>query len=282
MPFAPAIPFTGLAGLKFLDRTYDRQFATFNKSPDIKREIDHFRENAANVETLDDLMGDRRLLRVILGAYGLDEDINKGAFIRKVLEEGAVDSDAFANRLVEPAYRLMAAELGFGDVGGLLFSETIREDLISRFSERQFELGVGEQDLDLRLAMNFRREAPNTVDGVQAENSAWLRLLGSEPLRSVLQTALSLPDSFALIDLDQQVEEISRRADQLFDIKSPSELSDPEKMDKLIDRFLLNGQLAAGVVSDTTRGVAALSLLQSTNAGFGSGAASGLFASNFV
>ena len=35
-----------------------------------------------------DLVADRRLLKVALGAFGLEGEIDKKAFIRKVLEEG--------------------------------------------------------------------------------------------------------------------------------------------------------------------------------------------------
>ena len=100
MPFPPAIPLSGLAGFRFIERTYDRQFITFNKSPDFQREVEYFRENAGNITTVDQLMGDRRILAVVLGAFGLGDDIDKGAFIRKVIEEGTFEGDAFANRLV--------------------------------------------------------------------------------------------------------------------------------------------------------------------------------------
>ena len=59
----------------------------------------------------------------------------------------------------------------------------------------------------------------------------------------------------------------------------PQALADPAILDDFIARFLLNAQLANGQVSNTTRGFAALTIMQS--AGLGSGATGGLFASNF-
>jgi hypothetical protein len=280
MPIAPALPFGGLTGLRFLDRTYDQQFATFNRSPDVQRELTYFLETAGEITTVDQLMGDRRILSVVLGAFGLDEDIDKGAFIRKVIEEGTIENDAFANRLIEPAYREMSAFLGFGDIGGTLIFESTRLNLVDRYGERQFELAVGEQDLDLRLAMNFRREAAEIAAGATTDRTKWFQLLATPPVRSVVEGALLLPQEFGLIDIDQQVEEVASRMEQFFDITSPDQLLEDGNIDKMIDRFLLNSQVINGVTSSDVRGATALSLLQSSSLGaFGT---SNLFASNFI
>ena len=107
----------------------------------------------------------------------------------------------------------------------------------------------------------------------------WLQLLGSPPLRSVVEGSLNLPAEFGLIDLDQQVEELTNRAESLFGISSPRELLQDGNIEKMIDRFLLNDQLVNGTTSSATRGSVALSLLQSS--GLGSAGQANLFASNF-
>lgn len=281
MPFPPALPVGGVAGLRFLDRTYDRQFATFNKSPEIQREIDYFRENAESITSVDQLMGDRRILSVVLGAFGLGEDLDKRAFIRKVLEEGTLDAGAFANRLVDPSYRELSEALGFGNFNGngTLILENVRNNILAQFQERSFELAMGDVDLDMRLALNFRREAAKQVGSVSNERTAWLRLLGSPPLRQVVEGALNLPSEFGAADIDQQVDEIARRASSTFGINKPQDLLAPDLMQRFIDRFLLTSQVAQGAISASTPGSVALSVLQSSGLGALGGA--NLFASNF-
>lgn len=279
MPFSPAIPLSGLSGFRFLEQTQDRQRTLFDRSPDLQREIDYFLDKAADITSAEQLVGDRLALAVVLGAFGLDEDINKGAFIRKVLEEGTLDRRAFANRLVEPAYREMSAFLGFGDTGGLLIFENTRLNLVDRYRERQFELAVGDVDLDMRLALNFKREAGEIAASTSPGTTGWLRMLGSPPLRQVLESALVLPSEFALIDLDQQVEEIADRAERIFGIEDPTDLQDDTLVSEMVDRFLLRQQALNGAVSATTRGSVALSLLSASN--LGTGAQTNLFASNF-
>ena len=178
MPFSPALPLTGLAGLRFLEKTMDRQVELFNRSPDVQREIDYFLEKAGNFTSVEQLVTDRRALAVVLGAFGLDEDIGKTAFIRKVIEEGTFDSRSFANRLVDPAYREMSAALGFGDVGGLLVFENTRQSIVEQYRERQFELAVGDIDLDMRLALNFKREIEGIASRDVNAKTGWLLMLG--------------------------------------------------------------------------------------------------------
>ena len=281
MAFIPAIPATGLTGLRFLDQTMDRQQETFNKSVDVQREIDLFRAGADDIKSLDDLMGDRRTLQVVLGAFGLEDDIDKRAFIRKVIEEGTTESDAFANRLADPAYKKLAAAVGFGDFdGGWLQFNSAQETIVTNYKARQFEKAVGEIDLDLRLALNFRREVPELLAEGGADKTIWFKLVGSDPLREVVQTAFNLPTQFGQIDLDRQAEVLAERAEQFLGDASPSALADPAVLDKMVERFMLNRQVANGAFGASTPGATALSLLQS--AGIGTAAQTSLFTSQFL
>ncbi|MEM7058379.1 MAG: DUF1217 domain-containing protein [Pseudomonadota bacterium] len=210
----------------------------------------------------------------------MEEDLDKGAFIRKVIEEGTLESDAFANRLVEPAYRELADFLGFGNFGGTLVFDFAREDIVSRYLTHRFELAVGEQDSDLRLAMNFKNEAAELAGTAPTDETMWLRLLGSSPLRPVIEGALFLPSNFALIDLDQQVAEVQSRAQQFFGSSSQDLFTDPDNLDRMVERFLLRQQSLGGGGGGATAGSAALTLLQSSS--LGAGAQQNLFSSNFL
>ena len=96
MTYQPVLPLSGYAGWALLNRTIAVQTAAFNKSPEITRDTDYFAANISKVTTAEDLVKDRRLLRVALGAFGLDDDINNKAFIQKVLSDGSLNADALA------------------------------------------------------------------------------------------------------------------------------------------------------------------------------------------
>jgi len=274
MPIQPLIPSQGLAGWKFLQNTLDKQVETFNKSPDIQLDIDYFNENAGEVETLDDLMSDRRLLKVALGAFGLGEEINKGAFVRKILEEGTADRSSFANRLANTDYLALAENFAVDTEGKLSISDNLKSQVSDSYQERRFESEVGNVDNSLRVALNFKREIETYAGQGQSERGGWFRVLGSVPMRTIIEGAFNLPSEFAALDVDKQVDILTDKAQQRFGEKSIDVFTDPEKVEDVINQYLLREQINNGP-SGFTSGSTALALLGGGgNAGLGS---SGLF-----
>ena len=140
-----------------------------------------------------------------LGAFGLESEIDKKAFIRKVLEEGTTDPASLANRLTDKSLDKLAAAFGFGDAGGARTGEAgFAAKIVAAYKTRAFEAAVGEADNNMRLAMNFRREIAELAKG--AEGGSWFAVLGSKPLREVFEKAFGLPSQFGQIDIDQQRE----------------------------------------------------------------------------
>ncbi|ESW59285.1 MAG: hypothetical protein Q27BPR15_18375, partial [Rhodobacter sp. CACIA14H1] len=99
MMFTPVLPAFGTQGWTFLKRTEAAQQATFARQPEIRRDEAYFRDRIGAVRTAEALVSDRRLLRITLEAFGLEQDVDARAFIRKVLEGGTKQADALANRL---------------------------------------------------------------------------------------------------------------------------------------------------------------------------------------
>ncbi len=268
MSYVPTIPLAGVAGWRFLERTGERQQDAFASSADVKRKIAYFEENIGSVTSAADLVGDRRLLEVALTAFGLEGEIDKKAFIRKVLDEGTTTENALAVRLSDPAWESLSAAFGFGDGGARTGEAGFAATIVSAYKTRAFEGAVGETDNDLRLAMNFRREMA-TLANKGTDGASWYTILGSKPLREVFETAYGLPSSFVNIDIDRQREILADKTDTIFGTDTVAAFSDPAAVEKMITRFLARAQVAAGA---TTSGSAALTLLQGTSSG-----TSGLF-----
>jgi len=280
MFFQPVIGTGGYSGWLILQRTEARQREIFEQSPTLQRDIDYFRENISNAATAKDLVSDRRLLSVALGAFGLDEEINKQAFVQKILEDGTESSDAFANRLNEPRYLALAEAFGYGDAGGgeAVLQAEFQEDIIARYRVRAFDRAVGEVDNDARLALNFRREISEIVSTDSTDETIWFRIMGQQPIKEVLETALNLPQEISQLDIDRQRELFEDKAARLFGDSDPAILSDPEVLDEVLRRFFLVRQTQNGPTS-ATPGFSALTLLQS--ASIGAGATQNLFQSQF-
>lgn len=262
MSFQPIIPQSGLVGWRFLQRSYDIQIKAFEKSPQLIRDTDYFKARIGSVSTAEELVADRRLLRVALGAFGLQDDINNRFLIRRILEGGVSQQNALANRLGDDRYRDMTRSFGFGDlaVPNTKLSD-FAQTITARYRQQQFELSVGTQSEGLRLALNATRELAELAASPEAERTKWFRMMGRPPLREVFQTALGLPKSFGALDLDRQLAVFQDRAQSQLGLNSFNDLSDPAMADRVIQRFL---QRSDAVQQNTTSGSAvALTLLSS-------------------
>ncbi len=266
MTFAPVIPVGGYGGWRFLNRTLAAQQTAYAATAATQRDEAYFRGKIATVKTADQLVTDRRLLGVALGAFGLEGDIANRAFIRKVLEDGTADPKALGNRLSDKRYLALSKAFGFGDfaVPNTQLSD-FADTILARLRVQGFEAAVGAQDNDMRLALNARRELSDIAGKVQSADSAWYNVMGSPALRKVFQKALGLPDSFAVLGLDQQLTVFRSRASATFGGGEVAQFSDAEKVEKLIRLFLLRSDAAAGPAATSGQN-AALSLLQSAAA----------------
>lgn len=262
MSFQPLLPATGLAGWRFLERTLDTQGDAFAKSPAMLRDTEYFEANIGAVRSAEELVSDRRLLRVALGAFGLGDDIDNRFFIRTILEEGTLTDDALANKLSDDRYRAFSAAFGFGDFATPRTAiSDFPAEIVDKFRRQSFEVAVGEQDDSLRLALNATRSLGDIADGGEGSDTKWFKVMGTPPLRNVFETAFNLPSSFAQLDLDRQLETLSDRAESAFGVTDFSDFADPEVQDRLVQRFLLSSQLSGFQASSA--GAVALTLLQS-------------------
>ena len=268
MFFQPAIGIGGLSGWRILEATSARQRETFERSPQLTRNIEYFRENVSSAQTAEDLVKDRRLLTVALGAFGLTEEINKRAFIQKMLEGGVEDSRSLANRFPDNRYRSMVEAFGYGDItnGSSVLLESFREDIIARYKSLEFERAVGEVDNDMRLAMNFKRQIGDIANSDVEERTAWFQIMGQLPLRELVATALNIPTEVSQLDLDRQQEIFADKAKKLLGDSSMEIFKDPDTVNEMIRRFFLSRQVQNGP-SATTPGASALSMLQTNGLG---------------
>jgi hypothetical protein len=264
--FQPILPLSGYGGWRFLNRTLETQQAAFQKSPAMQRDTAHFRERIAAIDSAEALVADRRLLRVALGAFGLEEDINNRAFLRKILEGGTTDPESLANRLADKRYFEFSKAFGFGEfeirrnrLSGFA------DDMIKAYQSRQFEVAVGRQDESMRLALGLRRDLAALAGRETGERAKWFSVMGNPPLRRVFETAFGLPKAFAGLDLDRQLAILQERTRRAFGGGDVSQFADPVRVEELAQRFLLRADLDR-MAPTSGSGSVALQLIQAAAA----------------
>lgn len=278
MSFQPSVSLSGIGGWRLLQKTEATQRAAFANTPSVKRDIAHFHANIADAATAADLVADPKLLRVALGAFGLEAEAGKFALIRRALEDGVTESDSFANRMVDSKWKRFVAAFGYGDASGAQVARPgFAQEVASAYETRQFETALGESDDSLRLALNFKREIQRFADGAAPDGYTWFEALGDRPVRAVLEGAFGLPSSFGKLDIDQQRSTMKDKTQALLGSSSLAVFKDEAAVDKLLTRYLARIAAENGP-SATTRGATALTLLSAS--GVGAGATLGLILSN--
>jgi hypothetical protein len=254
--FQAMVPQGGVTGWRLLNLTKPSQLKVLSAAPETKSLTTYFRDNIKSVKTVDDLMDDRRLLQVALTAFGLEGDINSKAFIRKVLAEGTVSDNAFANRLSDKRYLQFAQAMGFTDLPVPRTQLTkFPDEIITKFINARFQTAVGEKDGDLRLAMSFAEGLSGIMSAQKTDNARWYGVMGNLQVRKVFEGALGLPSSFGKLSLDQQLNGFRKGLERLTGKTEVSALSDPTLQDKLVRTFLVRSQAQSLTSSSSILGI---------------------------
>ncbi|WP_170563596.1 DUF1217 domain-containing protein [Ruegeria atlantica] len=245
MTFQPVIPSGGIVGWRFLQRTYDAQIDSFSSSSVNKRDSEYFLEKIKKVQTAEELVSDRRLLQVALGAFGLESDLDNRYFIQKILSDGTKAQDALSNRLSDKRYRQFSEAFGFGPgevrKTGLItnMEEIARDSVVSRF-----EIAVGESDETMRIALYAQHALGELAQKEGSKDTKWFDLMSLPPLRRMMENALGLPSSFGQLNIDKQLEVFKDRLSGLTGSDDLAQFEDKAAIERLTDQFLARSQIA--------------------------------------
>jgi hypothetical protein len=186
-------------------------------------ETSYYLSKVGDIQSIDDLMADKRLLNFALTAYGLDPSLEPPARIRQMLEGGIADPKSPANQLTDKAYVAFVTAFNFAEYGEATTTRTPAQlPSIDKFLRQTLEQNAGKENEGVRLALYFERKSSSLTN--------FYEILADPALAKVVRTALSLPDSFASADIDRQV--------KLFEEKLDIEdFTDPARLEKFLTRF---------------------------------------------
>ncbi|SLN61742.1 hypothetical protein TRL7639_03434 [Falsiruegeria litorea R37] len=263
MSFSPVVPTSGIVGWKFLQRTYDSQLENFSKSQMRSREHQYFLDNIGEIKSAEELVNNRRLLSVALGAFGLQDDIDSKFFVQKILQDGTKSDDALSNRLADARYQKFSEAFGFGP-GELRKTglQTNMAEVVRLNNLEAFEASVGEQDGSMRIALFAQRELQDLSGQSMSDDAKWFNVMGQPPLRQMFEVALGLPSSFGQIDLDKQLEVFRDKLQAVTGSSELSQFTDPAVLEKFTNRYLARAQINE-LSSGSDSSSIALMLLQS-------------------
>ena len=197
--------------------------ARFSARADNQAAVERFRSRAGEIGSVEDLMRDRRSLSLVLEAFQLEGEIDKRGIIRKLLTDDPADPKSFANRMIDPRYRMLNAAFG-GRGDAPLANPALVERIVQAAMVNRFEKAAGEGNPGLREALYFKRNIA-AITSVPA-------LMSDRALTSVATGALGLPSQFGLLDYERQRDMLAKRLDV-------ASFSDPRAVDRLVQRYVV-------------------------------------------
>lgn len=223
---------SSLAWYKVVEKSRDRLMTNFERQPTVKRDLAHFQENAARIKNVDDLMKDRKSLKVVLSSFQLESEIDKRALLKKVLTQPLDDKKSLANRMLDPRYKQLAQALQplfakgdpFGDPKAV-------ESIVGGFKTNEFEKAQGEQAPGMREVMYFKRSIGKVTDLTQ--------IMADKTLMKVVRVGLGFPPQFGALDYEQQKSRLEPRVDV-------EKFKDPKFVEKFVQRFLIMNEQETG------------------------------------
>lgn len=206
------------------------------EEPAVKTAGAYYAANIGKVTSIDQFVGNYRLLSYALDAYGLGDQINSTALIKQVLEGGITNSKSLANTL--PQWKAFATAFNFvGDGAASVSTSKAISTTESNYVEQQLENNEGQQDVGVQLAMYFNRVAP-TVTSMYG-------ILADQNLLEVAETIFGLPSSFSSENIDTQ-------AKVLGGFVTVADLQNPAKLKQLTERFTAQYDSLYGSSSTST------------------------------
>ncbi len=229
---------TTTAGYLAVTQNLTRYQAMTAAEPAVKTATAYYEANIGKATSIQDFVGNYRLLSYALDAYGLGDQINAKALITKVLEGGVSNPKSLANTLSDSRWKAFAAAFDFVGRGASSVSSTSAvKTTTADYVEQQLESDQGAQDVGVQLALYFQRVAP-TISNEYG-------ILADPNLLEVAQTIFGLSPATSATNIDAQAKALS----QLMPI---SDLQDPKKLQQLTERFTATYDLTYGPGSGAT------------------------------
>jgi Protein of unknown function (DUF1217) len=203
---------------------FEKSIERIGVDAQVQRESKYYKDNIGSIKTIADFVSNDRIYRFAMTAFGLKEMIYAKAFVKKVLTDGIDSPQSFTNQLTDPRFKELATTFNFKNLGSTTtIFDRAQKGVIDKFLQIKLEENAGAANEGVRLALYFRRQAPNIKSAYS--------ILGDAALYKVAQVALGLTPSSSATSLDNQVSVIKSHLDL-------TKLNDPGTLETFLTKFM--------------------------------------------
>ncbi|HME24120.1 MAG TPA: DUF1217 domain-containing protein [Acetobacteraceae bacterium] len=220
-----------LTDLKLAQANETTDVAQEAKTPQVQRDIAAFQTGVANAKNIQTALENPNVMKVLLTANNLSSYIQYPALAQKALLSDPSQSNSLVNQLGDTNLLNTAKSFDFAKNGlAALQNPKVIATLTNAYAEVLWRQSLEKATPGLSNALAFLGQASSIkkVDDI----------LGDPVNRSVVLTALGIPEEVAFQDLTAQEQAVSSRVDV-------KKFQDPKFVTSITDQYLLTMQQQA-------------------------------------
>jgi hypothetical protein len=233
-----------LLALRLAEKNRGKEIAQTGKQPETLRDIAAFKKALSRSRTIEQALNEPAVMKVLLTANGLSDQLAYPALARKVLLSDPADSTSLVNRLGSARWSAVVKAFDFARNGlSALNSASVIATLTDGYTEVAWRNGLEKKTPGLADALDFRERAKTFTSAIQ--------ILGDPVMRRVVTTTLGIPKQIAFQEIEAQERALTTRLDI-------TKLQDPKFVSGFSQRYLLEAQKTAS--GSTTPDLATLAI----------------------
>ena len=214
-----------LTDLELAQQNQTADIAKEAQDPVVARDIAAFKTAVAGATNIQTALANPDVLKVLLTANNLGDQVQYPALAQKVLMSDPSDSNSLVNQLGDSNWLSATKTYDFATNGlAELQNPSVVATLTNAYAEVMWRQSLDQATPGLSNALAFLGQASSvtSVDDI----------LGDSINRAVVTTALGIPEQIAFQDIPAQEQAISSRLDV-------TKLQDPKFVTSLTDQYLL-------------------------------------------
>lgn len=211
--------------LQQAQRNQTQDIAATAAQPAIARDIAGFESAVNSAASPAALLNNPTVLKVLLTASGMSDQAGYAALAQKALLSNSADSAALVNQLSDTRWLTVNQTYDFATQGlSIIRQPKVLADIANSYAEQTWFASLDATTPGLSDALTFLGEA-STITSVD-------QILGDPVMRSVVTTALGIPEQLAFQDIGRQETAITSQIDI-------SQFKKPNFVTGITDRYLL-------------------------------------------
>jgi hypothetical protein len=216
--------------------------------PMVNAALTAFTQAVNTAKSMTQLLANPNFMNVLLTANGMKDQVGYTALATKALTSDVSDQNSLVNQLTDTRWKTLAKNYDFSTTGLASFQNPATIASIAKlYATDAWETSQDTVTPGLSNALSFKAQA-STITSVD-------QILGNPTMRTVVTTALGIPEQIAFQDLNAQEQAISTRLGSL------SQFQNPAFVTNFVQKYLIaNAANASASPSSSTPDLTSLAI----------------------